>query len=135
MQQTTDSIARIFHMSPEEIVLLHFKIESKAFAHYALGYNQNNLDSAIWLCERAVEISSLVIAAMINKHKHDCDEYLRIIGMPHPGTKFYYPDHLAAEKLITLFERQGKIMQAEYIANKVASEGWGCGKYIELSDL
>lgn len=122
-------------MSSEEIVDFHYKIKSKALTHYELGYNQHNLDSAIWLSEKAVEISSLVMAAMKNKHKHDCDEYLRIIGMPLPSTKFYYPKHHAAEKLITVFERQGKILQAEHIANKIAAEGWGSDKYIELSDL
>jgi len=127
MQQTANSIARIFHMPSEEIIYLHFKIKDKAFALYEQGYNQDNLDCAIWLSEKAVEISSLVMAAMKNKHKDNCDEYLRVIGMPYPGT--------TAEKLIAILERQGKILQAEYIANKVASEGWGSGTYIELSDM
>jgi len=135
MQQTANSIARIFHMPSEEIIYLHFKIKDKAFALYEQGYNQDNLDCAIWLSEKAVEISSLVMAAMKNKHKDNCDEYLRVIGMPYPGTKFYYPTHPTAEKLIAILERQGKILQAEYIANKVASEGWGSGTYIELSDM
>ncbi|WP_300004221.1 hypothetical protein [uncultured Cedecea sp.] len=135
MQQTADSIARIFYMPSEEIVNLHFTIKNKVLDYYESGYNEDNLNNAIWLSEKAVAISSLVMAAMINKHKHDCDEYLRIMGMPHPGIKFYYPAHPVAEKLIALLEQQGRIMQAEYVANKVASEGWGCGKYIELSDL
>ena len=135
MQQTADSIALIFHMSSEQIVNLHFSIKSKAFAHYELGYNQDNLVNAIWLCEKAVSISSLVMTSMKNKHKYDCDEYVSVMGMPHPGTKFYYPNHQPAEKLIAILERQGKIMQAEYVANKIASEGWGSGKYLELSDL
>lgn len=98
--------------------------------HYERGYNQDNLDTAIWLCEQAVEISSLVMVA----HKHECDEYLRITGMPLPSTKFYYPKHNAAEKLITIFERQSNILQAEHITNKIAAESWGSDKYIELSD-
>jgi hypothetical protein len=109
--------------------------DSVALTHYERGYNKDNLDTAIWLCEQAVEISSLFMVAMKNKHKHECDEYLRITGMPLPSTKFYYPKHNATKKLITVFERQGKILQAEHIANKIAAEGWGSDKYIELSDL
>lgn len=135
MKKISDSIARIYSMSPEEIVKLHFAIQEKVKAEYKLRANANKLNNAIALCEKSVAISGLVMEAMKKKHKAECNEYARLIGSISPNSKFYCPSHYAANQLAIIFRKQGKPEQSKEVEAKVAAEGWGSGKSIDLLDL
>jgi len=135
MQHISDSIARMFSLSPEEIVKLHFAIQEEVKAQYKLRANTDNLNNAIALCEKSVAISGLVMEAMKKKHKAECNEYARLIGSISPNSKFYCPSHYAANQLAIIFRKQGKHEQSKKVEEKVALEGWGSGKYIDLLDL
>ncbi|HCL6635301.1 TPA: hypothetical protein R6W46_004383 [Citrobacter freundii] len=135
MDNFSSKIARISGMTNKEIIDLHFTMQEEIKKQYKLRANPKNLQNAISLCEKCVAISGIVIEAMKKKHRADCDEYARIFGRLSPNSKFYYPSHTAARQLCIILKKQGNANQIAYIEDKMAREGWGSGKSVDLLDL
>ena len=135
MDNFSSKIARISGMTNKEIIDLHFTMQEEIKKQYKLRANPKNLQNAISLCEKCVAISGIVIEAMKKKHRADCDEYARIFGRLSPNYKFYYPSHTAARQLCIILKKQGNANQIAYIEDKMAREGWGSGKSVDLLDL
>ncbi|EMM2809403.1 hypothetical protein RYG55_004412 [Klebsiella oxytoca] len=134
MDKYSDQIARISGMNYKEIIDLHFALQEEIKRQYKLRKNKENFNNVIKLCEKSIAISSLVIEAMKKKHKAECNEYARFTGRISP-LKFVYPNHYAAGRLSGLLRKQGDLDQVAYIENKMAREGWGSQRQVDLLDL
>lgn len=135
MDKLSSKIARISGMTNKEIIDLHLAMQEEIKKQYKLRANPKNLQNAISLCEKCVAISGIVIEAMKKKHRAECDEYARLVGRLSPNSKFYYPNHAAARQLCIILKKQGNTNQIAYIEDKMAREGWGSGKSVDLLDL
>lgn len=132
MTKFSHRLSHIKTLDCYDIVDLHFEIQEAIKASYRLRKDPKQLALAIELCEESISISGIVMEAMKEKHRAECQEYKALTGKKSPNSKFYYPSHHAQRQLGVILRKNGETAKESLINQKMEAEGWGSCRHEEI---